>query len=193
MDRGELFRVIPLIPQQPHQPRHAAARADHAEIRRHRAGEDLPQAVGVPPVSARDDADIVALPEFERRDRRGEGVAHGVRRFQKARRGGKVQPVVHHGHVKIQHSRHAAERLRDMAAAEQDEPLARPEQSCILHAVHRPVQHGTAPGFKFFEYRAKFFLYHTIAPSFALCFTYYNTMFLFFQEISEHSERGSVP
>ncbi len=127
VDGGELFRVVPLVLQELHQPRHTAARADHAEIRRHRAGKDLPQAVSIPAVAARDDADIVGLPEFERCDRRGKGVAHGVRRFREARRGGKVRPVVHDGHVKIQHRRHAAERLRDMSAAEQDEPLARPE------------------------------------------------------------------
>ena len=91
-------------------------------------------------MAARDDADIVALPEFERRDRRGEGVAHGVRRFREARRGGKVRPVVHHGHVKIQHSRHAAERLRDIAAAEQDQPLIRAEAAHKLRALRLEMQ-----------------------------------------------------
>ena len=160
MDGSELFRIVPLVPQQLHQPRHAAARADHAEIGRRCAGEDLPQAVGVPAVAARDDADVVAFPEVKRRNRRGKSVAHGMRRLRKARRGGEVRPVIHNGHFKIQHGRHTAERLRYMSAAEQNQPLAGPKQSRILHAVHPPVQHGAAPGFKIFEDRTKFFPNH---------------------------------
>ena len=37
---GKLFRIVSLVLQKLHQPCYAAARADHAEIRRHRAGED---------------------------------------------------------------------------------------------------------------------------------------------------------
>ena len=133
----------------------APLRADHAEIFRHRAAQDFSQAVRIIAVSARDDRDVIALADTDPVDRVLEPVAVHRVRFGKARPVREGRTVVRHDDRKAEIGGVAAERLRDIAAAEQDQPLIRAEAAHKLRALRLEVQRRCKTVLRTFPYGLK--------------------------------------
>ena len=155
MDGVQLRPVEALALEQVQQAGRAPLRADHAEIFRHRAAQDFSQAVRIIAVSARDDRDVIALADTDPVDRVLEPVAVHRVRFGKARPVREGRTVVRHDDRKAEIGGVAAERLRDIAAAEQDQPLIRAEAAHKLRALRLEVQRRCKTVLRTFPYGLK--------------------------------------
>ena len=90
----------------------------------------------VPPVPPGDDADIIRGTDLQALNPGGKGVAdhpHGLRETLGI---GKGNAVVHNGDSKIQHGSHGAQRHRNVAAAQQNQPVFRQKNYGIGLSVH---------------------------------------------------------
>ena len=113
----------------------ASFRPDHAEIARHGAAQKLPQAVRVITMPARDNGNVIALSDADFLDCRRKQITYNLLCFRKARMVGKRRSVVRYDNLKTEIGRIAAKRLRDRAAAEQDQAFLRHEIARVLYAV----------------------------------------------------------
>ena len=140
MNGVQLRPVEALALEQVQQTGCAPLRADHAEIFRHRAAQDFAQAVRIIAVPARDDRDVIARTDTDPVDRVIEPVAVHRVRFGKARPVREGRTVVRYDDRKAKVGGVTAERLRDIAAAEQDQPLIRAEAAHKLRALRLEMQ-----------------------------------------------------
>ena len=140
MDGVEPCAVEALAFEQVQQTRRTPLRADHAEVFRHRPAENFAQTVRVVAVAARDDRDVIALPDADFLDGCREQVAIDRVRLREARPVREGRAVVRYRNLKAEVGGIPTERLRDIAAAEQNQPLVRQKIARQLPALRLKAQ-----------------------------------------------------
>ena len=144
-----------LLLQQIEQGNRAPARAEQTEITRHRFAEHRAQTVRIVPVSARDDRDKIPRPNVQPFDCMDKLVTHNLFRLRKPRMIRKRRPVVDDGDRESEHRRNRAERLCDVSASEQNQPLARAENPRVFCSLDDNLQlrRPIASGFVLYGYK----------------------------------------